>query len=88
MTTTSVDISVAADHFHLPCLIQPRNFALPLHVFARRLTVTDGVTPQPWRSSVQSSSSSSSAGQLPLYWLEMSGRRESTPLADVGGVKC
>ena len=26
------------DHFHLPCLIQPRNFALPLHVFARRLT--------------------------------------------------
>ena len=37
MTTTSVDISFAAEHFHLPCLIQPRNFALPLHVFARRL---------------------------------------------------
>jgi len=49
--------------------------------------VSDAVMPQPWRPSVQPSSSAAVAGQLPVYWLEMPGRREATltvlPLAGV-----
>ena len=41
------------------------------------------LAPEPWCPSVQSSSSSSAATVLEL---EMPGRRQSTPLANVGGV--